>query len=167
MTFASYCGCLLRVTRGLRKTRPLGGNSSNHLTVITAEHHINLLTHGEVTHSSSQKDNKKRCCDVEADILFLSIRAACGTEWHATLLRDTYFMLHMFSVFHLCSAQAVAQHSFNICCVVCKEACRTLLGCNVACSLVTLRGKFEFAQTYCFYSIIIFYCWFIYLLTFI
>jgi hypothetical protein len=39
----------------LRKTRPLGGNSSNHLTVIIAEHHINLLTHGEVTHRNKAK----------------------------------------------------------------------------------------------------------------
>ena len=44
---------------GEKKKRPL---ASNRLAVITSEHHINLLAHGEVTLGT--KDNKK-CCDVD------------------------------------------------------------------------------------------------------
>lgn len=107
---------ILKYDSTAKKTRPLGGNSSNHLTVITAEHHINLLAHGEVTHSSSQKDNKKRCCDVEEDFPFFPFAQ------HVTRYTSQWYIFYATYVFcfsFFASFKPSWDFHFNICCATC------------------------------------------------
>lgn len=91
--------------RSSRKKRPFGGRSSNHLTVIIAEHHINLSPHGEVTHWI--KDNKK-CCDVEDFFLPFAQHAAPNDMlrftaiFHRTYVFCFHFFLRLAATFNSC-----------------------------------------------------------------
>lgn len=88
---------ILRSEPSVENKRPRGGNSSNHLTVIIAEHHINLwLT--EKSHTEQKRQQETLRCGG----FFLSTRAACRGKRHVTLKRYIFYATYVFC-FHFFS----------------------------------------------------------------
>lgn len=76
-----------------RKKRPLGGKSPNHLTVIIAEHHINLLTRKR---SHTQNKRQQETLEFSFHSRSMRLRTTCYTSPAIHILSYICFLFSFF-----------------------------------------------------------------------